>query len=71
MILRVKSPHYGRIPLAIGGYHLFSAHGWEIIKMIKAFSAPVFGLGISSSMKLVNHLGFRLLDSWTGRRLHS
>jgi len=35
MILRVKSPHYGGIRLAIGGYHLFSAHGWEIIKMIK------------------------------------
>ncbi len=36
MILRVKSPHHGGIRLAIGGHHLFSAHGWEIIKMITA-----------------------------------
>jgi hypothetical protein len=36
MIIRANSPPYGRIRLSIGGYPLFSVHGWEIIKMIIA-----------------------------------
>ncbi len=37
MILRVKILITGRIWLAISGYHLFSAHEWEIIKVIESF----------------------------------
>jgi hypothetical protein len=45
VILRVKSPRYGGIRLAIEGYHLFSTHGWEIIKMIILWPGIPSGYG--------------------------
>jgi hypothetical protein len=40
MIIRATSLHYGGIRLSIGGYHLFSGHGWEIIKMVMSLYSP-------------------------------
>ena len=37
VIKRAKSLIATRICLAVGGYHLFSAHEWEIMKIIEAF----------------------------------